>query len=248
MDMDYTKAALLEVDIQNDFCPAYTGKNGEKRPPGALAVAQGDKVIGPLNGLAKKIRQRGGKVLATQDWHPANHISFASSHGDKKAGDIIIVPVSEQAAADFIKQFPLLNDPPIPAAMQQILWPAHCLQNSPGAAFHDALDTSVIDFVFRKGYRKNIDSYSAFFENDRCTPTDLYGYLVKEGIETLIIGGLALDYCVFYSVIDALRLGFTIHVVNDACAGIDVPPGSINRALTTMKEKGALFNTTDDFA
>lgn len=246
--MDYAKTALLEVDIQNDFCPAYTGKNEKAHPPGALAVAQGDKIIDPLNGLAEKIRQRGGKVLATQDWHPANHVSFATSHENKNVGDIIIVPVSEQAAADFAKRFPGLNDPPIPAAMQQILWPVHCLQNSPGAAFHDALDTALIDFVFRKGYRRNIDSYSAFFENDRCTPTDLYGYLTGQGIGTLIIGGLALDYCVFYSAIDALRLGFTTHVVIDACAGIDVPPGSIDRAVATMKEKGAAFNSIDDFA
>ncbi|MDR2210151.1 MAG: nicotinamidase [Spirochaetaceae bacterium] len=247
MNIDYTKTALLEVDIQNDFCPAYIGKNNTKYPAGALAVADGDKVIDPLNTLAKKIRPMGAKVLATQDWHPENHISFAASHGDKKAGDFIILPVSEKAVTGFTKQFPALTDP-IPGAMQQILWPVHCLQNSPGAAFHERLDTSLIDFVFRKGYRKNIDSYSAFFENDRCTPTDLYGYLSGHGIRALIIGGLALDYCVFFSVIDALRLGFETHVIMETCAGIDVPAGSVERAVNTMKEKGAVFNSIGDFA
>jgi nicotinamidase/pyrazinamidase len=246
MNINYEKTALLEVDIQNDFCPAYTGKDGREHPTGALAVSHGHELIGPLNGLAATIHKRGGKVLATQDWHPANHVSFAVSHKEKKIGDIILVPVSEEAVTRFSEQFPELTDP-IPAAMQQILWPVHCLQNTNGSAFHDELDSSYIDYVFRKGYRKTIDSYSAFFENDRCTPTDLYGYLKEQGIDTLFIGGLALDYCVFYSVIDSLRLGLTTYVVTDACRGIDVPPGSIKKATAAMKERGALFCSTTEF-
>jgi nicotinamidase/pyrazinamidase len=152
----------------------------------------------------------------------------------------------DEAVKSFSEQFPQLKDP-IPAAMQQVLWPVHCLQNTDGAAFHDELDSSYIDFVFRKGYHKTIDSYSAFFENDRCTPTDLYEYLKKQGIDILLIGGLALDYCVFYSVIDSLRLGFKTYVIIDACKGIDMPPGSIERASAAMKERGALFCSSKDF-
>ena len=245
MEIDYKTTALLEVDIQNNFCPAYTGKNGKKHPKGALAVDGGNEIIATLNKLAKKAHKNGCKVLATQDWHPSGHISFASSHKDKSIGDIILVPVSEKAVEFFNKNFPDLNDP-VPAAMQQILWPEHCVQNTPGAAFHDKLDTSLIDFVFRKGYQKNIDSYSAFFENDRCTPTDLYGYLKEQGIKTIIIGGLATDYCVYYTVTDALRLGFNAFVVEDACMGIDIPAGSINKAIMAMKERGAVFLSSSD--
>ena len=245
MEIDYKTTALLEVDIQNDFCPAYTGKNGVKFPKGALAVNGGNDIIAVLNKLAKKVQKNGSKVLATQDWHPTGHISFASSHKDKKTGDIILVPVSDKAVESFNKQFPELTDP-VPAAMQQVLWPEHCVQNTPGAAFHDKLDTSLIDFVFRKGYQKKIDSYSAFFENDRCTPTDLYGYLKEQSINTLIIGGLATDYCVYYTVIDALRLGFNTFVAEDACAGIDIPAGSIKKAIAVMKERGAVFLSSSD--
>jgi nicotinamidase/pyrazinamidase len=241
----YVKTALLEVDIQNDFCPAYTGNDGREHPTGALSVKSGLDIIAPLNSFARKIHQRGGRILATQDWHPANHVSFATSHKNKKIGDIILVPVAEEAVTLFTRQFPELSDP-IPAAMQQILWPVHCLQNTEGAAFHDELDTTLIDFVFRKGYRKGIDSYSAFFENDRCTPTDLYGYLKEQNIDTLFIGGLATDYCVFYTVSDALRLGFKTFVIADACAGIDVPAGSLERAVETMKKKGAEFINSAD--
>jgi nicotinamidase/pyrazinamidase len=246
MDIDYKKTALLAVDIQNDFCPAYTGKNGKAYPEGALAIKQGDAVIAPLNSLAKKVRKKGGKVLATQDWHPANHVSYAASHPEKKQGDIILVPVSEEAVEAFLRDFPQLTDP-IPGAMHQVLWPTHCQQNTEGSGFHEQFDASAIDFVFRKGYHKEIDSYSAFFENDRCTPTDLYGYLKEQNIETILIGGLATDYCVFYTVIDALRLGFTAYCISDACAGINIPKGSLDRAVKVMQDRGAKFVSVADF-
>ncbi|MCL1812011.1 MAG: nicotinamidase [Treponema sp.] len=246
MEINYKTTALLEVDIQNDFCPAYTGKNGKKHPVGALAVNNGHKIITQLNKMAKIVQKNGGKVLATQDWHSNGHISFATSHKGKKAGEIIIIPVSEKAVESFNQQFPDLTDP-IPAAMQQVLWPDHCVQNTEGAAFHDKLDTSLIDFVFRKGYNKNIDSYSAFFENDRCTPTDLNAYLKEQNIDTIMIGGIATDYCVLYTVIDAIRLGFKAYVLEDACMGIDTPPGSIAKAVSSMKERGAVFISTTDF-
>jgi nicotinamidase/pyrazinamidase len=246
MKLDYKTAALLEIDIQNDFCPSYIGKDGKEYPEGALAVRRGHETIVPLDKLAQIIHENGGKILATQDWHPEGHISFASSHADKKTGETIIFPISEKAEEAFHKQFPDLTDP-VPAAMQQILWPVHCVQKTPGAAFHDNLDTGLIDFVFRKGFRKNIDSYSAFFENDRCTPTDLYGYLKEHNIDTLVIGGLATDYCVYYSVIDAIRLGFKVFVAEDACMGIDMPAGSIKKAVAAMKERGASFVNSADF-
>ncbi|MDR0600417.1 MAG: bifunctional nicotinamidase/pyrazinamidase [Treponema sp.] len=219
MRIPYEKTALLAVDIQNDFCPAYGGANGEARPEGALAVRGAAAVIAPLNALAARVRAGGGKALATQDWHPAGHISFASSHRGKRPGDAILLP----------------------DGTEQVLWPDHCAAGSAGAALHDGLDQTLIDRVFRKGSRVDIDSYSAFFENDRRTPTDLGPYLAAEGIDTLIIGGLATDYCVFYTVQDALRLGFTVYVAEDACAGIDLPPGSLDRAVKAMKEGGAVF-------
>jgi nicotinamidase/pyrazinamidase len=160
-------------------------------------------------------------------------------------GDTAIVPVSEKAVEVFKQQFPALTDP-IPAAMLQVLWPDHCIQNTEGAAFHEIFDLTLIDFVFRKGYQKNIDSYSAFFENDRCTPTDLYSYLKEQGIETLLIGGLATDYCVLYSVIDSLRLGFKTFVILDACMGIDIPDDSVKKALAAMEKQGAFFISSED--
>jgi nicotinamidase/pyrazinamidase len=245
MQLDFSKTALVEVDIQNDFCPAYTGKDGREHPTGSLSVMHGDAVIAPLNDLAEHVSKNGGKVLASQDWHPLNHISFAASHPKRKIGDIILLKVSERAITAFYERYPDLTDP-IPAAIQQILWPTHCVQNTEGAAFHDALKTEYIDFVFRKGFRKNIDSYSTFFENDRCTPTDLHGYLKKFPIDTFVIGGLATDYCVFYSVMDSLRLGYRTLVLTDAVAGVDIPKGSMDNAIKTMKNAGAIFVSSKD--
>ena len=246
MEINYKTAALLGVDVQNDFCPAYTGKDGTKHPAGALAVKDGHKIITKLNKTAKFVKKNGGKILATQDWHPKGHVSFAASHKDKKPGEIILIPIDDNTVDAFYQKFPDLTDP-VPAAMQQVLWPVHCVQNTHGAAFHSSVDFSMIDFVFRKGYHKNIDSYSAFFENDRCTQTDLYGYLKEQKIDTLIIGGLATDYCVYYTVIDAIRLGFKVYVLEDACMGIDLPPGSIKNAINAMKKRGAVFISTLDF-
>jgi nicotinamidase/pyrazinamidase len=245
MQLDFSKTALIEVDIQNDFCPAYTGEDGTEHPAGSLSVIHGDAVIAPLNNFAERVCKKGGKVLASQDWHPANHVSFASSHKERKIGDIILLQVSEKAIAAFYERYPDLKTP-IPAAVQQILWPVHCVQNTPGAAFHDTLKTEYIDFVFRKGFRKSIDSYSTFFENDRCTPTDLHGYLKKLSVDTLVIGGLAADYCVFYSVMDSLRLGYRTLVLSDAVAGVDLPIGSVNNAIKTMKDAGAIFVSSKD--
>jgi nicotinamidase/pyrazinamidase len=199
--------ALIEVDVQNDFCPAYTGKGGKIRPAGALAVANGDAVIPPLNHAAEKITNGGGKVIASQDWHPSAHCSFASSNPGTTAG----------------------------------VWPDHCVQNCEGAQLHDDLDRSPINLILRKGYRENLDSYSVFFENDRSTPTGLDGFLKGLGIRSVVIGGLATDYCVLYSVMDALRLGYETIVLQDAVRGVNIPEGSVDRALERMRTAGAVF-------
>ncbi|MDR2181840.1 MAG: nicotinamidase [Treponema sp.] len=244
--MDYSKTALIEVDIQNDFCPAYTAKDGTAMGEGVLAVKDAEKIIAPLNFLASRIKEGGGTVLATQDWHPPGHVSFASSHG-KKPGDMILISISDKAVQKLNEQFPDLRDP-VPAAMQQILWPDHCVQLTRGADFHDELETVYIDYVFRKGFHTNIDSYSAFFENDRCTPTDLPAYLAERGIGTVLVAGLATDYCVFHTVIDALRLGYRTERVLDASAAVDFPPDSQERAIVTMRDRGVIFASVKDFA
>jgi nicotinamidase/pyrazinamidase len=219
MNIDFAESALLEIDVQNDFCPSYTAFSGEKRPQGALAVAQGDAVAAPLNALAVRFARGGGRVIATQDWHPPGHCSFAASHQGKKPGDMVSLPGTED----------------------QILWPVHCTQGTEGAAFHDRLDLTPVNLVIRKGFRMDLDSYSAFFENDRKTPTGLEGFLKGLGIKTLVLGGLATDYCVFYSAMDALALGFRTIVLKDAVRGVGFPEGSVEKALADMEAAGILL-------
>ena len=216
MITDVRKAALLVIDVQNDFCPPYTAASGEKYPAGTLAVGGGDEVISPLNALARRLAAAGGRVIATQDWHPAGHVSFASTHRGKKPGDTV----------------------DLPGIGVQALWPDHCVQGSFGAAFHEKLDLVPVNLVLRKGFRPGLDSYSAFFENDRKTPTGLEGFLRGLGLETVLIGGLATDYCVFYSALDAVRLGFGTTVLGDAVRGVGYPEGSVERALAEMKAAG----------
>jgi nicotinamidase/pyrazinamidase len=222
--MDAQGAALIEIDVQNDFCPAYTAAPGRNKPPGALAVNRGDEIIGPLNALARRFAGAGGKVIATQDWHPPGHVSFASSHPGKKAGEILDLPPLEG----------------------QVLWPDHCVQGGEGAAFHEGLDLWPVAFIIRKGYRKTLDSYSAFFENDRTTPTGLDGLLRGLGVKAVYMGGLATDYCVLYSALDAARLGYKTTVIADAVRGVGYPEGSVQRALERMKEAGILLVDSED--
>jgi nicotinamidase/pyrazinamidase len=244
MVIDFSQSALLVIDVQNDFCPAYTARDGKKRPAGALAVNRGDRVIEPLNRAAEKFAKKKGKIIATQDWHPPGHVSFAASHPGKHANESITLPVSEEAVRRYLWQFP--GSDPLSGEITQILWPVHCVQDSAGAAFHDELRQDLFTLVLRKGYRENLDSYSAFFENDRCTPTELPEYLKARSIKTILIGGLATDYCVFYSVMDGIRLGYRVIVLEDAAAGVGFPPGSVDRAVKTMKEGGAIFIASRD--
>jgi nicotinamidase/pyrazinamidase len=191
--------ALIVIDVQNDFCPG-----------GALAVAGGDEVVPGINALMADF----ATIVLTQDWHPADHLSFADNH---------------PGAAPFS-----LTDMPYG---KQVLWPAHCVQGTPGAAFHAGLATDPAQLVIRKGFRPRIDSYSAFFENDRTTPTGLEGYLRSRGVTALVLVGLATDFCVAYSALDAARLGFRVTVRSDLCRAIDLN-GSLQAAKDEMQAAG----------
>ncbi|WP_172297742.1 bifunctional nicotinamidase/pyrazinamidase [Pseudoruegeria sp. HB172150] len=179
-------------------------------PGGALAVAAGDQIVPGINALMKEFEA----VILTQDWHPAGHSSFASSY----------------AGADPMSVIDMYYGP-------QVLWPDHCVQGSHGAAFHKDLDTTRANMIIRKGYNPAIDSYSAFFENDRTTPTGLEGYLRTRGIQKLTLAGLATDFCVNYSSVDAARLGFDVTVREDLCRAIDFQ-GSLEDARETMLAAG----------
>src|SRR5882762_1001633 len=195
--------ALIIVDLQNDFLP-----------DGALPVPHGDEVIP----IANETQSYFDLVLATQDWHPPDHGSFAADHPGKKPGDRVML--------DGIKQ---------------ILWPVHCVQNTHGAEFASSFDTSRIAHVFHKGTERNIDSYSTFFDNAHRRHTGLAHYLEKRSIKEIYLMGLALDYCIKYSALDARRLGLTTFVILDGCRGIELKPGDIDRALQEMKRAGAVL-------
>lgn len=197
--MTHPLAALIVIDVQNDFCPQ-----------GALAVTGGDEIVGPINALMKEF----DAVVLTQDWHPADHSSFADTH--KGAEPYSLVEM---------------------AYGPQVLWPRHCVQDTDGAAFHPALNTAAADLIIRKGFRAGIDSYSAFFENDRQTATGLHGYLQERGISEITLAGLATDFCVAYSALDAARLGYKVTVRMDLSRGIDLS-GSIAAQAAAMQAKG----------
>ena len=179
-------------------------------PGGALAVPQGDEIILAVNRLAASYAH----VILTQDWHPPGHASFASSHPGKHPFETIEVSYGEQ-----------------------VLWPDHCVQGTPGAVIHFALDIPHAELVLRKGFRSAIDSYSAFRENDRRTTTGLAGYLRERGFERVTLCGLATDFCVAFSAIDGRQAGFEVSVVTSACRGIDID-GSLARAMRSMSDAG----------
>ena len=190
--------ALIVIDVQNDFCPG-----------GALAVAGGDEIVPLVNGMLAEYEVR----VLTQDWHPADHLSFASQH---------------EGAPFSVTEMPY---------GPQVLWPDHCIQGTAGAAFHPGLATDPADLVIRKGFRREIDSYSAFFENDQTTPTGLEGYLRSRGVDTVTLVGLATDFCVNFSAVDAAKLGFTTRVIESACRAIDLD-GSLAAARQAMAAAG----------
>lgn len=194
-----TTDAMIVIDVQNDFCPG-----------GALAVDGGDAIIPQINAT---LGDFGVRVL-TQDWHPADHMSFAANHPGAAPFSLTQMPYGPQ-----------------------VLWPVHCVQGSGGAAFHNDLRTDPADLVIRKGFRAAIDSYSAFFENDHATPTGLDGYLRARGVSAVTLVGLATDYCVAYSALDAARLGYGVTVRLTACRAIDLN-GSLATALDQMRGAG----------
>jgi nicotinamidase/pyrazinamidase len=193
---------LIAVDVQNDFCAG-----------GALAVPDGDAVVPLVNQLSERFAH----MVLTQDWHPAGHASFASSHPGRRSHEVIEATYGPQ-----------------------VLWPDHCVQGTRGAEFHRALATRNVELILRKGFRAAIDSYSAFFENDRTTPTGLAGYLRERGFTRAVFAGLAFDFCVAWSAEDARRLGFSAVVIEDACRAIDLD-GSEAAARTTMAAAGVLI-------
>lgn len=191
--------ALIVIDVQNDFCPG-----------GALAVSRGDEIVTGINALMKDF----STVILTQDWHPAGHSSFASSHTGKAPFEMTQMPYGPQ-----------------------VLWPDHCVQGTAGADFHPDLNSNRADMIVRKGFRAAIDSYSAFFENDHQTPTGLHGYLQERGISNLTMVGLATDFCVNFSAVDAAKLGYDVLVREGLCRAIDMD-GSLEAAMAGMRDAG----------
>jgi nicotinamidase/pyrazinamidase len=194
-------SALLVIDVQPDFCPG-----------GPLAVPGGIDIIPLINQLAQKFET----VVLTQDWHPANHISFAANHPGRTPFEMLSLPYGEQ-----------------------VLWPTHCVMATEGAALHPALDIPHAALVLRKGSHQNVDSYSAFLEADRTTKTGLDGYLHSRGIEHVYLCGLATDFCVAWSAEDASHFGFAVTIIEDACRAIDMN-GSLDAAWARLEDAGVM--------
>jgi nicotinamidase/pyrazinamidase len=197
---------LVVVDIQNDFCPG-----------GRLSVPRGNEVVPIINHLAARFEH----AVLTQDWHPADHLSFASAHPGRQPYETVMLPYGSQ-----------------------ILWPDHCVQATRGAEFHKDLHVPHAALVLRKGIHRSIDSYSTFYENDRKTPTGLVGYLRERGFARVFLAGLAFDFCVRYSAEDAYREAFQVVVVEDACRGIDVD-GSMDAARESFKTLGIVYTAAE---
>lgn len=193
------RTALIVVDVQNDFCPG-----------GSLAVARGDEVVAVINALGRRF----ANIVLTQDWHPAGHSSFATSHPGRKPFEVIQMPYGSQ-----------------------VLWPDHCVQGTKGAEFRADLDLPTAQTIIRKGYRPHIDSYSGFVEADRRTPTGLGGYLEERGVTRVVVVGLATDFCVSWTAQDAARAGLETLVVEEACRAIDLD-GSLAKAWADMAALG----------
>lgn len=202
------KTALLIVDIQNDFLPG-----------GALAAPGGDEIVPLVNQLMPEY----DLVVATQDWHPADHESFAANHAGREVGEVIDLH-----------------------GLQQVLWPTHCVEGSPGADFAENLDSQRIDHVFRKGMDPAVDSYSGFFDNGHRHSSGLADSLREQGVADLHVVGLATDYCVKFTTLDALAEGFRTTLIEDACRGVDLKPGDIENAVEECRAAGARITTTTD--
>jgi len=201
--------ALIIVDVQYDFLPG-----------GALAIKRGDAIIPIINEM---VHYPFDLIVATKDWHPADHSSFANNHQWKVPGDVINL-----------------------GGMDQILWPAHCMQGTQGSEFAPGWDTTIIDKIIYKGTDSLVDSYSTFYDNGHRKATGLENYLRDKGANQLFFAGLATDYCVKYSVLDALKLGFRCYVIVDACQGVNLHPGDSEKALQEMSKGGAILLSFKD--
>jgi nicotinamidase/pyrazinamidase len=199
--------ALLLVDLQNDFCPG-----------GALPVSEGDCLIPLVN----RLMPRFGLVVATQDWHPADHGSFAANHPGRKVGEVIEI-----------------------GGLPQVLWPVHCVQHTPGAELHPTLDRGPMAAVFQKGTDPRIDSYSGFFDDGRRKATGLGDFLRERQVTDVFVCGLATDYCVKATALDAAGLGFRVRLIEDACRGVDLQPGDVARAIAEMRAAGVAVVESD---
>ncbi|TQI80749.1 nicotinamidase/pyrazinamidase [Serratia fonticola] len=206
------KTALLLIDLQNDFCPG-----------GALGVVDGDATIAVANQAIEACRARNERIVASQDWHPANHRSFAINANK---------PVGTLGELE---------------GLPQIWWPVHCVQETAGAELHPQLQQQAIEVVFRKGENPDIDSYSAFFDNGHRAQTALDSWLKAQDITQLAVMGLATDYCVKFSVLDALRLGYQTLVITDGCRGVNLQPQDSQQALLEMQRAGAELVTLSQF-
>ena len=200
--------ALILVDIQNDFVPG-----------GALAVREGDRVVPIANALMPQFEI----VVATQDWHPADHGSFAANHPGGKVGDVIEL-----------------------GGLSQVLWPVHCVQGTAGAAFVPGLDVGRVTWVFRKGTDAGIDSYSGFFDNGHRRATGMGDWLKERGVRDLYVMGLATDYCVKFTALDGRGLGFNVWLVEDGCRGVELKAGDVARAVGEMRGAGVRIVTSGD--
>jgi len=201
--------ALVVVDVQNDFMP-----------DGALPIEEGDVIIEGINQVAQKFKNNGAKIVLTQDWHPYDHKSFASTHPGKNPGD----------------EFQTEN-----GAIGPVLWPDHCVQGTKGAEFHKDLNKEIADTIIQKGTNREIDSYSGFLENDHKSETGLTAQLRSMDIKRIYICGLALDYCCAYTAIDGAGFGFESYFFIDLTRGIDLPPGNISNSIDQMEKKGIKF-------
>jgi nicotinamidase/pyrazinamidase len=195
-------------------------------PGGALFVEEGDLIIDGINEIADVFKNNSRNVILTQDWHPPGHLSFASSHPGKNPGD-------EYQTED--------------GTIGPVLWPDHCVQGTIGAAFHKDLDINVASLILRKGRNPTVDSYSAFLENDKKTETGLGGYLKSNLVNRIFVCGLALDYCCYYTAMDAIDLGFNAYFIIDLTKGIDLPPGNVSISIENMKKKGIKFVNQKNF-
>lgn len=202
--------AVVVIDLQQDFLPG-----------GALAARDGDQIIPDVNQLLTRARQQRLPVVFTQDWHPADHYSFASMHEGKQPFDPYEAP-----------------------GLGPVLWPDHCVQGSKGGAFADDLDDLAADTIIRKGYNREIDSYSGFLENDHRTETGLDGYLKGRGVRRILVCGLAYDYCVYFTAADGADKGYEVVVLSDLTEPVGAPEGSVGRATADLQNKGVQFATS----